>query len=123
VSRLGKFDQRKAGKSDLVPFIAGETEDERHARRLQVNLAAFKEVRKEAAKRGLSIKTFHDGHHWKFTKPEFLAEWWPSSAKLVFNQDWDHGVHAHDWKQVMQEIDNQLRYAKHAKRKDDKEAK
>jgi hypothetical protein len=78
VSRIGKRDHRKAGQSDLVPFIAGETEDERHARRLKVNLAAFKEAKKEAAKRGLSIQTFHDGHHWKFTKPEFLAEWWPS---------------------------------------------
>lgn len=30
-----------------------------------------------------------------------VAEWWPSSAKLVLDRKYERGVHAHDYEQVM----------------------
>lgn len=34
-------------------------------------------------------------------KGRFVAEWWPSSAKLVLNRDYDRSFHAHDWTGVV----------------------
>lgn len=33
-----------------------------------------------------------------------IAEWWPSSAKLVLNKDWDNGIHTHDVDQLINEL-------------------
>ena len=30
-------------------------------------------------------------------KGGFVAEWWPSSAKLVLNRNYDRSFHAHEW--------------------------
>jgi hypothetical protein len=34
-------------------------------------------------------------------KGGFVAEWWPSSAKLVFNRNYDRSFDAHDWTAVI----------------------
>jgi hypothetical protein len=47
----------------------------------------------------------NEGHHWIFQRDKLRAEWWPSSAKLVFDKNWNRGVHTHDYKQVLQLIE------------------
>jgi hypothetical protein len=34
----------------------------------------------------LSVKNNHE--HWIFKREDFLAEWWPSTSRLVFNKSW-----------------------------------
>jgi hypothetical protein len=36
-----------------------------------------------------------------FQKPGFMAEWWPSSARLAVNRDYLHDHHAPHWTDVM----------------------
>jgi len=42
-------------------------------------------------------------------KDPFLAEWWPSSAKLVLNKKWEEGIHCHDYKQALMVIEESSR--------------
>ena len=58
------------------------------------------EVRAWAERRGCSLRVLNDGHHWLFQQPGLIAEWWPSSAKLVLNRDYLHGHHAPHWPEV-----------------------
>jgi hypothetical protein len=53
---------------------------------------------------GLACRITNGGHHWQVTKGSFLAEWWPSSAKLVINKLWHDGIHCHDYKQAFEII-------------------
>lgn len=101
-------DRSKAGRSNIVPYKPGEDSSDRHWRRLSVNLEHEEEIRLQAGARGLKLQIANDGQHWMFARPGLIAEWWPSSAKLVFNKQWRRGVHCHDWQQVFREIDRRV---------------
>src|SRR3989440_12660600 len=55
------------------------------------------QVRAWAEQHGCSLRVLNDGHHWLFQKAGFTAEWWPSSAKLAGNRDYDRDHHAPHW--------------------------
>ena len=97
-------DIRSLGKSKLVPPLHGETASQRHERRLLANLRNDWKVKDWCSQNGVTLKITNDGNHWKFEKVGFVAEWWPSSAKLVFQCRYTKGVHAHDWEQVIAEF-------------------
>ena len=78
---------------------------ERHTRRLHGNLRYEAEVRESCRTRGFNLRVTNTGHHWQLTKQNFLAEWWPSSAKLVFNKQWEKGCHCHDYRQALEMIE------------------
>jgi len=44
------------------------------------------QVREWCRKHDFTLHITNQGHHWQLTKEKFAAEWWPSSAKLVFNK-------------------------------------
>jgi hypothetical protein len=50
---------------------------------------------------GLSLRVLNDGHHWRFQKPGFMAERWPSSARLAVNRDYGSPTHAPHWAAVV----------------------
>ena len=58
------------------------------------------QVRAWAEQRGCSLRVLNVGHHWLLQKPGFTAEWWPSSAKLAVNRDYDRDHHAPHWAEV-----------------------
>lgn len=93
-------DQRSVGRSKLVPFVPGEDAGSRHQRRLVLNLKAKGELEAWCRERGVQFKVGNDGHHWRFKRGELVAEWWPSSAKLVLQQRYEQGVHVHDHEQA-----------------------
>jgi hypothetical protein len=93
----------------LIQPLPDETFQQRHARRLQTNLAGEAELRSWADENGIVFEIKNNGHHWIFKKPGFLAEWWPSSAKLVIAKRWNHGIHCHDWKQVQVVLAGQVK--------------
>lgn len=97
-------DIRSLGKSNLVPKRHDETSSQRHERRLVTNLRHEGIVKDWCAKHGVDLKITNDAHHWTFSKNGFVAEWWPSSAKLVFQHRYTKGVHAHDYSQVLAEF-------------------
>ncbi len=78
----------------------------RHERRLHMNLRHRTTVQKWCEKNGFQLRITNNGHHWQLTKGQFLAEWWPSSAKLVINKKWYGGTHCHDFQQTLKTISN-----------------
>ncbi|HJX11513.1 MAG TPA: hypothetical protein VJ733_13580 [Candidatus Binatia bacterium] len=38
-------------------------------------------------------------------KKDLLAEWWPSSTKLVFDKQWNRGCYCHDYRQALEMIE------------------
>jgi hypothetical protein len=99
-------DRMRAGKSHIIPYYRNEDFRTRHARRLDANLQHQANVRLWCEQRGLMLRITNEGHHWQFTDGYFLAEWWPSSAKLVIGKKWHHGIHCHDYKQVLKVIED-----------------
>ena len=88
-------------RSNLVPYVPGEHPGDRHARRLQANLMAQGEVRTWAAGNGVKVEITNRGHHWRFTRDTKVAEWWPSSAKLVIQRKYQDDNHVHDHRQAL----------------------
>lgn len=52
--------------------------------------------------RGVRLKIANNKHHWQFTRGETLVEWWPSSAKMVFQKLFREAVHVHTAADVLQ---------------------
>ena len=102
-------DRVRAGRSRIVPYQRGEGFRTRHARRLSANLEQEANVRRWCAQRGLKLRITNEGHHWQITDGFFLAEWWPSSAKLVIGKKWHDGIHCHDYKQMLKVVEDSYR--------------
>ena len=97
-------DALNAGRSRLVPFKAGEGGRERHARRLHENLIMQARGRQWCEAHGLTLKITNGGHHWQ-VRGALIADWWPSSAKFVFDKHFDLGVHVHDVEQFIVQLE------------------
>ena len=97
-------DRRSAGRSTIAPYVDGETSKRRHERRLMLNAGASKAVFAECTRLGIALSIKNDNQHWVFTVPGSRAEWWPSSAKLVFDALWGDGIHVHDYEQALRII-------------------
>lgn len=76
---------------------------QRHERRLADNLASGAgEMRAWCAARGWTLQIKNRGQHWLIRDgSRIVAQWWPSSAKLVFGSDFGNGIHTHGWDQVI----------------------
>ena len=92
----------------MKPLDPRDYARQRRDRRLHRNLDRTTAAQAWATAHGLSLRVNNDGHHWMFQRPGFVAEWWPSSAKLVFNRNYDRDVHAHDLPQVLAVLESHL---------------
>jgi hypothetical protein len=106
-------DSKSVGRSRIVPYRRDEDFRTRHWRRLTTNLEKQAEVRQWCAQHGLTLRVTNDGHHWQITDGAFLAEWWPSSAKLVIGKRWHAGIHCHDYSQVLKVIQDTYKKLRH----------
>jgi hypothetical protein len=97
-------DRHSAGRSRRVPYVYGEPAEKRHERRLLAALADEKRLLTWCTREGIEINIRNEGHHWTMTRGNLLAEWWPSSAKFVWCQQWADGVHIHDTVQLLREL-------------------
>jgi hypothetical protein len=101
-------DSESAGRSRLVPYRKGESASDRHARRKYSNLKWKNKLRLWASAAGYLVQIKNDDHHWILTKETTRVEWWPSSVKLVFDQQWKVGIHCHDYQQLIQLIQDRV---------------
>jgi hypothetical protein len=99
--RIRYDDTSSLGKSNLVPYRKGEEPKPRHDRRLATNLNWKNELTRWAWVNGFRAEIKNEGHHWILKNSPIRVEWWPSSAKLVINQEWDKGIHCHDYKKLI----------------------
>jgi hypothetical protein len=76
----------------------------RHQRRYFFNLQHQKIVEQWCKENEISLHVKNEGHHWIFVREQQRAEWWPSSAKMVINQQWRKGIHIHDYQQAIFEL-------------------
>jgi len=76
-----------------------------------VNLKHSEEVRAWCFDRAVTVTITNHGHHWKFLYKGKVAEWWPASAKLVFDRLYRNGIHCHDYGQVLQVLATRWRLA------------
>ncbi len=81
---------------------------QRRGRRMERTAHSESEIRAWTEQRGCSLRVLNGGHHWLFQKPGFMAEWWPSSARLAVNRDYLHDHAAPHWAGVMAVLQQHL---------------
>lgn len=103
-------DKFTVGRSNIAPFIAGEDSSQRHARRLQTAEEMDAVLMSWLTQHGFTLELKNNGHHWIMKRPDQgdYIEWWPSSAKLIFDKHWRDGHHCHDVYQVIAIIGKKL---------------
>ena len=101
MTRFRYSDREQVGRSDVVPFRHCEPAKARHDRRKRTAEDLGDRILAWCHSRNITLEIKNDFHHWVFTVGQKKAEWWPSTAKLVLNRDYNNGIHAHDWKQVV----------------------
>ena len=79
----------------------------RRQRRLERNTNAADEAKTWADRHGFNLRVNNEGHHWMWEKGKFVVEWWPSSANLVLNRNYERSFRAHDWTAVIPFLENQ----------------
>lgn len=97
-------DTQSGGKSRLVKYNPIEGYKKRHARRKQIANDTENKLRSWCVGNGWGFAVENKGHHFIMQKGSVLAEWWPSSAKLVFNKKWRRGIHCHDYQVVIEQL-------------------
>lgn len=75
---------------------------DRHDRRLAFNMGKRDLVRKWAEENGVELKISNNGHHWRFKRGRRNAEWWPSSAKMVLQRQYNADHHIYDHEQAIE---------------------
>ena len=106
--RRRRPDKKFVGPSEVAPFVPGESAMERHARRKGIALASVPAFESWCEANDWKIEVKNNGHHWIMVHRDgTLAEWWPSSAKLVLEKRWNKGVHCHDVDQVRRVLEDQ----------------
>lgn len=95
---MGLPDAKNMGRSVRAPWA--ETHEERSKIRMDGATSDEAVLRQRVEKHGgtLSVKDY--GNHFIIKIGNNVAEWWPSSAKLVIDKKWSKGIHAHDVEQV-----------------------
>jgi hypothetical protein len=89
-------------------LLPEEYKKQRRERRMERTSRLEAQARVWAERYGCSLRVLNDGHHWLFQKPGFMAEWWPSSARLAVNRDYDRHIHAPHWAEVLTELEQCL---------------
>ncbi len=93
-------DKFNAGESGVCPKDKAEHPKARHERRLDTNLACRQKLQHFCMTNGFRFNIKNEGHHWQIWLGDWQFDWWPSTAKLIINQQWKKGMHAHDYQQI-----------------------
>lgn len=97
-------DTKSLGRSLVCPYKEGESASKRHKRRLKTNLNMSEMLNQWCKDHGIEVHRSNGGHHWQLIAGKKIAEWWPSTAKLVFDKNWTRGIHCHDVNKLMSAV-------------------
>lgn len=107
---MAKYSDRyRLGKSDISPYKAGETYRARHNRRKKTANDMVDVLQAFASENDMTLSVANNGHHFSLKNKVFVADWWPSTAKLVINKQWHKGFHCHDAEQFKRKVLLELR--------------
>lgn len=96
-----RLDAHSAGRSKLVPFLRGESAQQRHDRRFASAIAGKDSLETWCQANSATLRVANNSEHWIVRMGAHVVEWWPRTAKLVHDKDWERGVHTHDVHQVI----------------------
>lgn len=65
-------------------------------------------IREWATGAGLALSVRNGGEHWIFERPGFLAEYWPSTRRLVINKRWKKAAFPADAAELRRLIEKRL---------------
>ena len=106
-------DVEMVGDSQLLTDADGKEGRAFCKLRLDKNLEDLPELQKWASNRGFTVSVDKKRQqHWIVRGPNFTAEWWPSTAKLVLHQKYTKGIETHDWLQLCVVLDEVQRTGK-----------
>lgn len=98
--------RNKRHRRDRYSFNGDANWRGRHRRRFNEAQSTAPELSAWCADRGVHMTVTNHGEHFRFYMNYLcVAQWWPSSAKLIVYGRWKEGIHAHDWQQVMYVLD------------------
>jgi len=86
--------------AEICKYKIGEPASDRHNRRLETNKEHADKLKNYCRSNGFSLDIKNDGQHWQIKQGSITIDWWPSTAKMVINQQYDEGIHVHDISQV-----------------------
>lgn len=99
--RKRKRDRFKINAKQGQKFGPNDSFRERHKKRKQEANRLHLSAGLAFLHLGAWLKVSNDGHHWSIVKPGGLNwQWWPSTAKLVIDEDWNSGIHIHTWQDI-----------------------
>lgn len=106
-------DKTKAeAPSDFKPVLGVEGYKRRHERRYERAMREQSTLVEWCAVLEIKLGIHNQGHHWRMTRDGHSADWWPSTAKLVFDSKYAAGVHTHTIQQVMELVTKRWRLNK-----------
>lgn len=83
-----------------------ETKRRKRAERLRKAIGNEQRMRDWCKVHGLTLTIKNLGEHWIFRHQDnIVAEWWPSSAKLVFEKRWSSGSESGTWAETTRLIE------------------
>ncbi|MEM7048959.1 MAG: hypothetical protein AAF604_04830 [Acidobacteriota bacterium] len=95
----------RLGRSSSVPYIEGEAAQDRHVRREAAAADREAELSAWCQGAGLDLRVTGEGSHWRILRSkEVIAQWWPSSGRLVRGECYRSAWKAHDITQVMRQV-------------------
>lgn len=99
---MARYGDTERTKGRHVRYIPGEPWRQRHERRKRAANDCSDRLQNWAQGRGVSLTITNEGHHYQFRRGDHRADWWPSSAKLVLDEQWRNGIHVHDYQAVVE---------------------
>ncbi len=90
-----------AGRSKRCPYIPGQPKQEARQRRLATAIEDLDRLVKWAVENHIGMALRGEGQHWILKAGRRRIDWWPSSAKMVRDQEWARGVQVHDVDQLI----------------------
>lgn len=89
------------GRHTIFPYIPGETDMDRHIRRLRFNLEHKPEVEAWCAEHGWQLEVSEEGHYWDFRRGGTYCQWRPKFKQWFVSRRPVAGKEVFDYQQAI----------------------
>lgn len=94
-------DNSKSRFKAQIRHIDGEASGDRHDRRQLHNVGRLGRLRGYCNSNGFDLTVTNEEIHWQIKRGKITIDWWPRTAKMVVNKQWERGIHVHDVGQII----------------------